>query len=152
VIAPDADAILAAVIGAVEDEIAPAVTDEYAASLCRTAAQMLRSVRVRVRVEQAALAEDNAELRALLAAIDLPLPVAVRDAVAAAVRQEPPAELPPLDALRGDALRLRSALAAVIDATPDDAAPVRWAARTYLEHQLERERAWQQDAFTGPRR
>ncbi|MWA03226.1 hypothetical protein F8568_023175 [Actinomadura sp. LD22] len=152
---PGVDEILASVIDAVENDIAPAAGgDEYAASLCRTVAQMLRSVRVRVRDETASLAEDNAELRALLAGLPRRpgVPDEVLREVAAAVGRRPEPRYPALAELQEDAVRLRSALVSVIDALPDAADPVRVAARDYLGRQLVRERAWQRDAFTGPRR
>jgi hypothetical protein len=153
VIQPDADVVLASVIAAVENDIAPEVSDEYAASLCRTVAQMLRSVRARVRLEQVALAEDNRELRQLLrSAAGRALPGSVRGDVDAAVEQEPPLEYPAVAALQADAFRLRHALARVIEAVPEEDDALRVASRDYLRHQLERERTWQQDAFTGPRR
>lgn len=151
-IEPTSDDLLGAVVDAVEREIAPACADDdYAASLCRTVAQMLRSVRVRIRVEQAALDEDNAELRVLLAGQD-GLPTEVAEQVRRAVAAEPAATHAPLCELQSDAQRLRAALAAVIDALPDEDHPTRSAARDYLARQLGREREWQQDAFTGPRR
>ncbi|GLZ15949.1 hypothetical protein Acsp04_61840 [Actinomadura sp. NBRC 104425] len=149
---PGVQQILASVIDAVEREIAPAVEDEYAASLCRTVAQMLRAVRVRVDAEPRALAEDNAELRGLLAGWGDDLPRHVRHQVAEAVAREPEPRYPALPELQEDALRLRAALVSVIDAVPQEDHPVRVAARRYLRRQLEREQAWQQDAFTGPRR
>lgn len=149
---PSVDDVLASVIDAVEREIAPSVGDDYAASLCRTVAQMLRSVRVRVREEIASLAEDNAELRALLASSADRLPDDVRGVVLDAVNRAPEPRYPALADLQDDAVRLRSALVSVINAVPDAADPVREAVRGYLRRQLEREQVWQQDAFTGPRR
>lgn len=149
---PGVPQILASVIDAVERDIAPAVQDEYAASLCRTVAQLLRAVRVRVEAEPRALVEDNAELRRLLADWRDELPDHVRPQVAEAVAREPQPCYPALAELQEDALRLRAALVSVIEAVPQQDHPVRVAARCYLRHQLERERAWQQDAFTGPRR
>ena len=151
-IQPDADVVLSSVIVAVERDIAAAVTDDYAASLCRTVAQMLRSVRVRVRMEQEALADDNRELRTLLGEADPDLPEPAHQVVAAAVQDEPPPRYPALADLQADAVRLRSALSALIEAVPDEGNPVRVSALDYLRHHLERERQWQQDAFTGPRR
>jgi hypothetical protein len=153
VIHPDTDVVLASIIAAVERDIAPEVSDEYAASLCRTVAQMLRSVRARVRLEEAALADDNRELRQLLrSAASRALPASVRTDVDAAVTREPPPQYPALTDLQADAFRLRHALSRVIEAVPEEDDAVRVAARHYLRHQLERERTWQQDAFTGPRR
>lgn len=149
---PTSDDILGAIVDAVEGTIAPACAgDDYASSLCRTVAQMLRSVRVRAAAEQAALSQDNAELRALLAG-QRELPDEVTDLVRAAVEALPEPVYPPLPELQADALRLRRALAAVIDAVPDEDHPVHKTAREHLARRLEREREWQQDAYTGPRR
>jgi hypothetical protein len=152
VITPDVDTLLDAVVTAVERDIAPAVADEYAARLCRTVARLLRAARVRVAREQATLAQDNAELRSLLAGARDRLPDEVRAAVDRAVGVEPAPRYPALEELQADAIRLRQALVTVIGVVPDDGDPVRRAARQYIAHQLDREGAWQQDAFTGPRR
>ena len=54
--------------------------------------------------------------------------------------------------LQREALVLRQALVACIEVLPDRDAPARAAIRRYLTHQLERQRPWLVDAFTGPRR
>jgi hypothetical protein len=149
-IKPDSDEILASVIGAVEDEVAPLVaSDEYAASLCRTIAQMLRHVRVRTQREIPALAEDNAELRDLLDRL-------TRDSglgdVVGELPDPPAPRYPDRDELMGEAFALRAALVRVIEAVPDEHHPARAAGRAYLDAQLRRQLPWQQDAYTGPRR
>jgi hypothetical protein len=151
VIEPDHDVVLASVITAIEDEIAPGCQD-YAASLCRTAAQMLRQVRVRLREEVPALVAGNAELRHLLRSADpATLPDKVAATVQAAVTAEPVAVHPDLVELRADARRLRGALVAIIAVEPEDH-PVRVAGRGHIAAQLRRELRCQQDAYTGPRR
>lgn len=148
---PDPDAVILAVIAAIEDEIAPA-SEEYAASVCRTAAQMLRHVRARLREEGPALVTGNAELRELLRGTHRDgLPAELGAQVDRAVADEPVPVHPDLEALRADARRLRAALAAVIGSVTEDH-PARVAARTDIAAQLRRELAWQQDAYTGPRR
>lgn len=150
-IEPDVDTVLTAVIGAIETEIAPPA-DEYAASVCRTAAQLLRQVRARLREEEPALTSGNVELRALLRDIDPhDLPRSVAAAVGEAVQAEPPPSTPGLDELRADARRLRAALAQVVECTPEGH-PARKLCRAHIAEQLRREIAWQQDAYTGPRR
>ena len=151
---PTTDVVLASIIDAVETDIAPHVHDEYAASVCKTVAQMLRSVRVRASEEIPALHAGNDELRRILAtALDRSdQPADVRASLTAALDQTPAPRHPDLAELQGDAIRLRAALTAVIDAIPDESHPTRQAAREYVRHQLEREQRWQQDAFTGPRR
>jgi hypothetical protein len=147
---PGVDEALESIVEAVERDIAPHVQDEYAASMCRTVAQMLRSVRVRVAEEPAALAADNSELRELLAAHADRHPD--RAALDAAVRASAERSAPTLADLQADAESLRAALTAVIETVPDSTDPARKAAREYLRHSLERERPWMVDAFTGPRR
>ena len=63
---PDVDDELACLIDTIETVISPHVDDDYAASLCLTVAQVLRSVRARVAHEGQALHDDNTELRELL--------------------------------------------------------------------------------------
>ena len=149
-ITPGAQEILASVVAAVEREIAPVVAHyEYAASLCRTVAQMLRHVSVRVEQEVPALTADNAELRALLEAF------ADQDRLATVVGALPPAPVARFatrDDLVEEATALRHRLVAVIEATPDEQSPVRQACQGYLGNQLRRQLPWQQDAYTGPRR
>ncbi|KOS58205.1 hypothetical protein [Rhodococcus rhodochrous] len=150
-IEPDDDAVLASVITAIEDEITPAC-DEYAASVCRTAAQMLRHVRARLRYEAPALLAGNAELRGYLSEVDKDtLPGGVRERVESAVAAQPVPVHPDVVALRRDARVLREALVAVIDSVPEQH-PARVAGRRHLSAQLQREMSWQQDAYTGPRR
>lgn len=148
-IKPGTDEILDSVIAAIEGEIAPAVTDEYAASLCRTVAQMLRHVRVRWTNEGPALVADNAELRALLQ--ELATGPELREVVGE-LPAVPEPVLPTRDDLVSEAEALRAALVAVIEAVPHEADPVRVACRDYLGAQLRRQLPWQQDAYTGPRR
>jgi hypothetical protein len=147
---PTIDDALTAIIHAVERDIAPHVTDDYAASVTRTVVQMLRSVQVRASQEPELLAADNRELRALLTDLLERLPEAVRADVGAAV-DNPPGIASMAD-LSADALRLRAALTRVINAVPEATDPTREAVRTYLRHHLDREKVWMQDAFTGPRR
>ncbi|MBH0119521.1 hypothetical protein I0Q12_08300 [Rhodococcus sp. CX] len=150
-IEPDHDAVLASVIAAIEDEILPGC-EEYAASVCRTAAQMLRHVRARLRDEGPALLDGNAELRALLNGMETTtLPGSVRTKVGEAVAAQPVPVHPDVTMLREDARRLRNALVAVIESLPEHH-PTRVAGREHIAAQLRREMAWQQDAFTGPRR
>lgn len=148
-IEPGSDEILASVIAAVENEIAPEVSDEYAASLCRTVAQMLRHVRARQGQEMPALAADNAELRGLL--VELQDDPRLQSAVAG-LPDAPAPELPSPAKLKEEAFALRAALVAVIEQIPDEGDPVRERCRTYLGSQLRRQLPWQQDAYTGPRR
>ena len=148
---PGNDTVIAAVIAAIEDEIAPDC-GEHAASLCRTAAQMLRQVRTRLREEVPALVAGNTELRCLLRSVQTAtLPAETAATVAAVLADEPVAVYPDVAQLRAEASKLRGALAAIIAIKPEDH-PIRAAARGYIATQLRRELRWQQDAYTGPRR
>lgn len=155
-IAPGIAEVLSAVIDTIEREIEPNVADAddgYPASLCRTVGQMLRMVQARLENEEHALTEDNAELRALLADWAPHTPEPARQVVASALHADPPEPAArTADRLAAEAVRLRAGLTALIAATPDAGNPARVAAREYLCHQLQRERAWMVDALTGPRR
>jgi len=137
--------VVAAAVTALEDVVAPAVRDEHAESTLRTAVQLLRSTRVRLEVEQQALAEECAELRALLELWQVRLALAAVPAPAA-LRYPARAEQ------AHEAAALRSALAAAIDAVPDPDHPFRVAARDVVQRSVDRQQPWLVDAFTGPRR
>src|SRR5690606_32424423 len=90
-IEPTVPDVLAAVAATIERDIAPNVVaddDGYTASLCRTVVQMLRMARSRIEHEESALAEDNAELRELLATWASALPAEPRRTVEAALREK----------------------------------------------------------------
>ncbi len=149
---PTADETLESIIDTFERYIAPEVQDEYAASLCRTVSQMLRSVRARVATEGAVLYEDNSDLRDLLASLRPAVPSAAAAEVDAALAVGEAAAPTPLEALQEEALRLRGALTACLEHLPDRESEPRRAVREYLSRHLERRRPWTVEAFTGPRR
>lgn len=149
---PGVDDVLAAVVAALEGEIGPALSDDYAASTCRTAAQLLRSVRVRLQLEPGALREDNAELRALLSSAQESLPAEVREAVAAALAATTDVEHRAFGDVEEQARTLRAALVQALDSVPDVTSPLHAAVRVYLHHALERQTPWMVEAYTGPRR
>ena len=130
--------------------------DDYAASLCLTVGQVLRSVRARVAHEGRALHDDNSELRELLGRLRSEVDATTAERVEAALAEA--ASIPSgggyvaVADLQQQAMVLREALVACVAAIPDRHAPARAAVRTYLTHQLERQRPWLVDAFTGPRR
>ena len=148
---PDVDDLLASVIDTFEQHIAPHVDDEYAASLCLTVAELLRSVRVRVAREGEALAEDNAELADLLVDLRLHVPPDVIALVDEALAS-PLDGYPSVARLQRKAEELRRALAAAIESLPDPDHPGRVAARAYLTNNLRRQEPWLVQAFVGPRR
>ena len=116
---------------------------------------MLRSVRARVAHEGEALYEDNRELRALLTTVrdqvDAHVGAGIDEALAHG-RDTAGDGYVTVKRAHAEAVALRTALVACIDAVPDRQHPVRRAARVYLQHQLERQQPWLVDAFTGPRR
>jgi hypothetical protein len=156
VIRPNADDVLATVIETFDHEIAPHVHDEYAASLCLTVSQLLRSVRARVAHEGTALSEDNRELRELLFSLRGDVPARVAHHIDLALDLAPADQ--PVDGyrsvvqLQAEAVVLRAALVEVIEAVPEGDQPTHGSIRSYLRRQLERQRPWLVDAFTGPRR
>ena len=152
-ILPDVDDELACLIDTIEAVITPHVDDDYAASLCLTVAQVLRSVRARVAHEGQALHDDNAELRELLERLRADAGAATVDQIDAALAQaSATGGYVAVTELQREAMVLRQALVACIEALPDRDAPARAAIRRYLTHQLVRQRPWLVDAFTGPRR
>jgi hypothetical protein len=149
-IRPTVDDILRSVIATIEDEISPSA-DEYAASLCRTSAQMLRHVAARLQAEVPALVADTDDLRRVLAGLARDVP-SLEPTISEAIAAKPLPKFPALSDLQADAVRLRGLLVDVIDESPEVASPARAAARAYARRYLERELPWQQDAYTGPRR
>lgn len=148
---PDVDDVLASVIDTVERYIAPAIDDEYARSLGLTVVELLRSMRARVAHEGEALFVDNAQLRGLLAELRPLVPDDVATAVddALAFRIE---GYPSVARMQDEALTLRAALVACIEALPDADHPGRVAVRAYLTDGLRRQQPWLVHAFVGPRR
>lgn len=149
-IRPTADDILRSVIATIEDDIATSA-DEYTASLCRSSAQMLRHVAVRLQVEMPALVADTDDLRRVLARLAHDVP-SLAPAISEAIAAKPLPKFPALDELRDDAVRLRGLLVGAIEELPEAAGPSRTDARAYLHRYLERQLPWQRDAYTGPRR
>lgn len=137
---PDPEVVLRSVIGALENEIGPMTSTEHAASLCRTAAQMLRQVLARSEAELPVLVEDAVELRALLSEC-------------AIETSEPPIPCwPDIGEARADVAALEARLAVAISSGAEHDSPVRNAAREFVARQLRRRLSWERDAFTGPRR
>ena len=117
---PDVDDLLASILDTFERYVAPAVDDEYAASLCLTIGQLLRSVRARVAQEGDALAADNAELRALLGELRPDVDAATVGQIDAALAQGSATggHVVVTESQR-EAVVLRQALVACIGALPD---------------------------------
>jgi hypothetical protein len=138
--APDPHTLIAAVVGALEHDIEPAVGDDYAASLCRTAAQMLRQLDVRLCEEPPVLVREAADLRAVLVELGHE------------VGEPPTPRWPDIDSARADVAGLERQLAEAVAADLDEDSPVRAAARGYVERHLRGRLSWERDAYTGPRR
>lgn len=149
---PTTDDVLAALIDTFDRYIVPEVHDEYAASLCLTVSQMLRSVRVRVAKEAGAIHEDNQDLRELLTRLRPSVSGSIGGLVDSAVAVPASPGCPALDDLQAEALVLREALSQCIEALPDRDGEQRRAVRGYLQRHLERQMPWTVTAFTGPRR
>lgn len=153
---PSVDELLEGIVAALEEGVLPHVQDEHAASTARTAVQLLRSARVRLRAEPAALLEDNADLRAVLLDVggrrDVQLSEEVLARLASAAAHRAPPGPPATEDLLAERSVLAAALTAVIDDVPNQASPVRVEARAFLTRSLARRRPWLVDAFTGPRR
>lgn len=151
---PAAHQILDTVIATFEQYVVPEIDDEYVQSLGLTIGQLLRSVRERILHEPESLWEDNADLRAVLAQMELPSGLSTR--VGAAIERADevigPGVYPTTERLMEQADVLRAALVSVIEATSEAADPARRAGRDYLRRQLERQIPWLVDAWTGPRR
>jgi hypothetical protein len=138
--APDPGIVLQSVIATIEQEIEPATGNEHAASLCRTAAQMLRQVAARLDAELPVLLDDAADLGHLLTELGLQ------------VEDPPAARWPDITAARAHVDTLEQRLAELVAAEPDANAPPRVAAREFVSRRLHRRLPWERDAFTGPRR
>jgi hypothetical protein len=163
---PDLLEVLDSISWTFDTQIVPAVPPGIATSLSFTISNMLRHARLRAEREGESLAEDNQELRSLL------------DRIASYARGD--AELKTEDELLADypapmgpagyrglaqvteeATALRWRLQQAIERLQGvrdrcGAQPayrrLREEIRAYLDHQLEREARWMDDAFTGPRR
>ena len=163
---PTADEVMETVLSTFDEHILPNVAPGLPNSLAITTRNLLRHVQLRLRLEAKALWEDNEELRLLLAAIadyagdaedlaELAHDITTGAAAAAAVGFRGLAEL------SDEAGRLRWILSRAIEGLQQARQihgrehaylTLRARVRTYLNHQLDREAAWIEPAFVGPRR
>ncbi|WP_051071293.1 hypothetical protein [Ilumatobacter coccineus] len=152
---PTTDEVLGSILWTFENQITPAIDDDFAVSAARTVTNLLRHVRARVQLEGKGLAEDNAELRAVLGAVQIHPEVGPLMEVAAVLDAPPvaPEPWPSVEALVDEAERLRLALDAVVRSgvVGSDAS---LAARVdgYMARHLGREAQWAVDPFIGDRR
>lgn len=138
--APDPRIVLTAVIDALEQTIEPSVTDEYAASMSRTAAQMLRQLRARLEHELPEIVREIADLHAVLTELGQDAP------------EPQPARWPDITDARADLTRMEAQLAELVAAETDPDAEARIAAREFVGRQLRGRLPWERDAYNGPRR
>jgi hypothetical protein len=148
--------VLGSVVWSLQNEIAPMVTDEYAASICKTAGALLRSCIVRVAQEGQFLVEDNRHLRAVVAqaADALNDPGIGAAPPQAAAWPERHMAYVDLAALTAEAGHLSAALSVAMmklraaERTPKVAA-AHSAVDDYLSGHLAKQAAWLLDPFIG---
>jgi len=133
---PTLDDVLVNVIDSFDTIIQPDVTDDYASSIALTVSNLLRHVRARAEHEPAALWDDNNDLRALLRELDVAAPT-----------ERAADAYPSLAVLIDEAVELRTALDTYVVQHPGDER-----VRAYLARQLERQRPWMIEAWSGARR
>jgi hypothetical protein len=163
---PTAIEVMDAVIATFDEQIAPNVSGELAQSLSLTMSNLLRNVRLRMELEAPALAEDNADLFAVLQQVEAyartraDMQPLLGGRFQEAIAQPPRAEAflqnvtAEAEALRwalSDAIERLQAVRSARGDEPDYKA-LRENIRTYLERSLGREAPWIEKAFTGPRR
>ena len=154
---PTTRELVEGIASALERQVAPAVQDKWAASVLRSALQLLRHVSIRVEEEARLLAEDNADAaRALERAMQRLRGDAEFDALHARIVRC--LELEPVPAYDAAALAERNDLlqGAVEDLVrhPEKLADAAGAAallevREYLRRRLAREQHWYFPVFQG---
>lgn len=148
--------VLNSVLWSLQNEIAPAVTDEYAASICKTAAALLRSCLVRLESEGPFLVEDIANARAVLAQgaaalYDDKLCASLSDDTEAVAYVSAASLGTESDTLTGALTEMMQALRVAAESAPEDAqiAAARAAADAYLGERLTRQAPWLLEPFSG---
>jgi len=153
---PSARELIEGVAAALERDVAPQLSDRWAASALRSAVQLLNHLAVRVEVEARVLLEDNDDARRVLESVCARLGSSPADAALRAMIEtalgapEPP---------RHDAVLLdeaNEALQRVIEhvlrrrtLAEDPQGMIHMDLRAYLRRRLERERPLYFPAFTG---
>jgi hypothetical protein len=156
---PSSRELLEGIAGALERQVAPAILDKWAASVLRSAVQLLGHLASRVEDEARILEEDNADARRVLTkmasriAANRPRVAPLADAVAQALQAE---ETPSSDVVRlterNDAYQ--AAIEFLVrnrDASVElpDGAIVREELHAYLQRRLAREHHLYFPSFTG---
>ena len=143
--------LLSSVLYTLEREIAPAVAEPYAASLCKTSAALLRSCLVRLEHEGAFLAEDNLELREILGDIaETADGDAARTARSALASRQEGCHLS-LAQLAAEGARLRAALVRAMSemGSPGAAEKADAHIRAYIVQHIRGQAAWMEAPFKG---
>jgi hypothetical protein len=133
---PTLDEVLGNVIESFETWLVPEITEPYALSVAQTVGNLLRHVRARAGFEPEALWHDNADLRQVLDGLGVAAPPPLADQC-----------YPGLEVLVNEAMELREALDAFVVEHPGHPDVL-----AYLARQLQRQRPWMVEAWSGPRR
>jgi len=154
---PTSRELIEGVVAAIERDVAPGVSDRWAASALRSAVQLLNHLAVRVEKEAALLIEDNADARRVLSSISVQIgssaaAAALRPLIEEALKTPEP---PPYDPPRLD--EANEALQGVIERVLRDEAlaanaqteAIRIELHRYLRRRLEREHLLYFPVFTG---
>ena len=161
---PSSKSIIDGISWVLDNRVAPHATEAWAASSLRSISGLLKHLSVRVELEGPLLAEDNADLRALLSDamthLDGGLLRALKKDITATLEREwrAPEAYPTVASLEDENEALNDHVERLIHVLHDDAAPIDAQARAkleaevtdYLKRQRERERPLYVPAFTGP--
>ena len=155
---PTVRELVAAIAAALESQVEPMVQDQWAASVLRSAVQLLGHVGQRVEAEPRILLEDNTDARRVLGTIaarleNASLPQAMRAAITEAL-QAPPADWHDLAALSAGNRGLQRAIELILrhrEVLQQTADHDRTASelRAYLMRRLAREHDLFFPCFTG---
>lgn len=161
---PSAKSIIDGISWVLDNRVAPHATEAWAASSLRSISGLLKHLSARVELEGPLLAEDNADLRALLSGATTRLDGGslrtLKKEVTATLEREwrNPEAYPTVASLEEENEALNEHVERLIHVLHDDAAPIDAQARAkleaeitdYLKRQRERERPLYVPAFTGP--
>jgi hypothetical protein len=143
--------LLSSVLYTLEHEIAPAVAEPYAASLCKTSAALLRSCLVRVEQEGSFLAEDNLALREILGEIAETAGGDAAGTARSALATRTEGCYPSLAQLAAEGARLRAALARAMGeiGSPGDSEKADAHVRAYIAKHIRGQAPWMEAPFEG---
>jgi hypothetical protein len=143
--------LLSSVLYTLEHEIAPAVAEPYAASLCKTSAALLRSCLVRVEQEGSFLAADNLALREILGGIAETAGGDAACTARSALATRPEGCYLSLAQLAAEGTRLRAALARAMGeiSSPGAAEKADAHVRAYIAWHIRGQAPWMEAPFEG---